>query len=109
MKLTQKKLDEMLEKACEHGACKDEIKLIKSLTISEILEHYELPFWCCWYAKFVLNSRWPEAEGCIKRDPKYAHLYARDILKSRWPESEDCIKKDEYWWSCYKVSFGINQ
>jgi hypothetical protein len=57
------------------------------------------------YASTVLNSRWPEAEPSIIKDPVAAYLYTRDVLntdsfqfsnkndRNRWPEAEPIIMK----------------
>ncbi len=47
--------------------------------------------WACYYAKYVLQSPWPEAAQVIAQDAYWAYEYARAILKTPWPKGEPAI------------------
>jgi len=54
------------------------------------------------YAKDVIQDRWPEAEPYIMKNPYYAYLYAKDIIEDRWSEAEPYIKTTERYWQFYQ-------
>jgi hypothetical protein len=54
-----------------------------------------------YFAKYVLEKRFPEAEDVIAKDPHDAFAYARDIIKGRWadigkPEVEQIFLQNIY-------------
>ena len=71
MEMTREKLDSMIDKAIESGACKDSIEAIKALSTEQFMAHTKLPFWLYWYARRVIKGRWLEAES---------HNYNRSIV-----------------------------
>lgn len=46
-----------------------------------------------------------EVEFVIAQHPMYAYYYARWVLESRWPEAEPYIKQDPVWWEEYVTRF----
>ena len=95
MKLTKPQIDEMLLEARRAGACENDLQIIaQHIPLEQVVNHPGAPYWACWYACFVLKSRWPEAEDIILKDAWAAYSYACDVLKSRWPEAEHIICKD---------------
>jgi hypothetical protein len=52
------------------------------------------PHWAYWYAKDVLDGRFPEGEAAIATDPYWAHWYALNVIKGRFPEGEAVIATD---------------
>ena len=56
-----------------------------------------------WYARFIINERWPEAEPTIMTSPQYAYFYARIIIKARWPAAEPTIMASATWAFHYVV------
>lgn len=58
-----------------------------------------------YYARYIINGRWSEAESCIMQKPVYALDYARFIIKGRWIEAEPYIMKDNYYWDEYTKLF----
>jgi len=111
----------------EQGACDEEMKVIRSMSgWEEFWVHPRAPKWAYWYAKHILEGRWPDAENVIMTNTRWAYWYARHIIhgrwreaepvfmtdprwacwyasniKGRWPEAEDVIKTDPYWWELY--------
>ena len=69
--------------------------------LEEILISEQDAKFSTFYAHFVINGRWPEAEPYIKKSPEFATYYARHILKRAWKEAEPYIKKDNKWWKEY--------
>ena len=59
-----------------------------------IVQH---PNWAYYYARDVIEGRWPEAEPFIMQDPARAYYYARDVIEGRWPEAEPVIKQSAKW------------
>jgi predicted Zn-dependent protease len=53
------------------------------------------------YAKDIVNGRWPEGEEAISKDPRYADKYAKDVVKGRWPEGEGAISKNPEYADAY--------
>lgn len=123
-----------LEQAQKAGACPKTIEFLWDLgEPGKILMHPQTPTFCLWYAVFVLNDRWPdaepvilkseratihycnliikgrwyEAEHYIMKNPYFAFLYAEKVIKDRWPEAEEFIKKDKLWWRLYKEKFAV--
>lgn len=47
------------------------------------------------YARYILKSRWFEAEKYIMLTPYNAYLYARHVIGGRWPEAEKSIAKEQ--------------
>lgn len=66
-----------------------------------------VPKYAYYYARFIIEDRWLDAEPFIIKDRGAAHDYARYVLKGRWPEAEPYIKCDEYWWDPYCKHFKI--
>ena len=64
-------------------------------------------YWAYHYAKNIIKGRWGEAEPYIKKDPGSAYYYAIHIIKERWPEAEPHIKKCPHWTCCYSDYFGV--
>jgi len=98
------KLPVLIRIAEKHGACSDEIdrlKLLGDITLADMIDHTNAPYWAVWYARDVIKGRWLEAEDIIKTDPFRAYLYARDIIEGRWLEIEDTIAESEwaYWYT----------
>jgi len=95
-------LEYYIEKAREHGACEDVLKILSNYsTIEEALVDEAAPYWCFWYVKYVIKDRWLEAEPIIVQDAWYAYQYAEWVLKGRWLEAEPTIMKDmqiTYWY-----------
>jgi len=65
------------------------------------------PEWAYWYARDVLKRPWPEAEPYIMKDPELAYYYALLVLKRRWPEAEPYFMKNTTWWNDYKRYFNL--
>jgi hypothetical protein len=60
--------------------------------------------WSYYYARDVIGGRWPRGEAAIAKDPQdayFAYLYARDVLKGRFPKGEPAIAKDNYYAPLY--------
>jgi hypothetical protein len=57
--------------------------------------------WANNYAQFVIEGRWPEAEPVIMQDPWLAAKYAAWVIRGRWPEAEDVIRRDPDAWNWY--------
>ena len=52
----------------------------------ELKEQYEFiikkdPRYAYYYAQYVIQGRWQEAEEYIKKDPYYAYGYAYEVIK----------------------------
>lgn len=60
-----------------------------------------------YYAKNIIEGRWPEGEPAIIKAPDWACMYARDIMHDRWIEAEPVIKTDDYWRSGYEYDFDV--
>ena len=58
--------------------------------------------WAYYYARHIINGRWPEGEKAIASSPDWAYYYAHDIIKGRFPEGEKAIASDPKWASAYK-------
>ena len=62
--------------------------------------------WAYYYARHIINGRWPEGEKAIASDPHWAYLYAYgyalDIIKGRFLEGEKTIANDSYWAKLYQ-------
>lgn len=54
------------------------------------------------YACYVLQKRWLEAEPFIVKCPAAAYWYSIRVIKSRWPEAESCIKENNTYWKVYQ-------
>lgn len=85
-------LPEILDRArktasnnCEH------IPYIESLSIEQLVDHPDASYWGCWYARYVLQDRWPEIEPLLSTNPWGAVEYARYIIRGRWPEAEPVV------------------
>lgn len=61
-----------------------------------------------YYARFILNGRFIEAEPYLMKDLYYAFYYAQDILKCRWPEAESMIKEHPGPWEHYCAVFNMS-
>lgn len=88
-------MQELIEKAKEHKACKKTIRTIEKLTPEQLIAHEQAPFWFCWYCRIVVKGRWLEAEEVIRRDGYQSYIYARDVIKGAWPEAEEAIREDK--------------
>jgi hypothetical protein len=128
-KLSNETLPQFIQYATEAGACSETIKYVSCLTVEELLNRPEAPYWaywyahnvletrweemehlilrdprlCYWYARSVIGARWKEAEDVIRQSPLFAYLYARYILRTRWKEAEDVIRKDEHLFKLYET------
>jgi len=49
-----------------------------------------------YYARYVIDGRWPEAEAAISQDAKQANNYAQHVIKGRFPEAEAAIASDSF-------------
>jgi lambda repressor-like predicted transcriptional regulator len=49
------------------------------------------------YARRVIEGRWPKAEMVIAKNPEWAYKYAQSVIKGRWPEAEMVIAKSKFW------------
>ena len=54
-----------------------------------------------YYARDVINGRWPEVEAVIATDPEKAYRYALNVIKGRWPEAESVIATNPYYAYAY--------
>ena len=63
------------------------------------------PYWAYFYARYVLNGRFPEGEEAIATSPYFAYLYAKDVIRGRFPEGEEAIATDPYWTKEYLELF----
>ena len=59
------------------------------------------PEWAFYYAKNVIQGRWPEAEAVIATDSRWACNYAKRILKDRFIIAEPLIFQDPIWSAFY--------
>ena len=87
-------LSDALGAAVAAGACAAEMRVLRSLakpglTLADLLSHPRAAYWAFWYARDVINGRWPEAEATIASDPAWAFLYARNVsgVPADWRES----------------------
>lgn len=58
----------------------------------------------CLHAR-ITDTRWPEAEPYIMKNPYFAYIYATYVMQERWLEAESMIESDDYWWMRYKKEF----
>lgn len=58
-----------------------------------------------YYALYVFEDRWPEAEPTIMQNPHIAVKYAIYILKRRWPEAEPYIQQNPREYRSYLQHF----
>ena len=63
----------------------------------------------CWYAIFVLKSRWPEVEPIIMKNANEAYMYTKFVMKERWIEAEPIIMTNHELWDEYKEYFNITE
>ena len=49
------------------------------------------PFHAFCYAKYILQSRWPEGEALIGKAAVWSYFYARDIMQGRFELGEAAI------------------
>ena len=68
--------------------------LLRTIALEKYGKDPESAFY---YAHYVIQGRWLEAEEVIKTDPEYACAYAQYVIKGRWHEAEDIIKTDSEW------------
>jgi hypothetical protein len=93
--------EETVAKAVNYHACKEDIKIIKTLkNWDEFLAHEKANYWLYWYAKYIVKGRWPEAEKYIVKNLEWTYYYAMSVIKGRWPEAEKYIIKDPLW-ACF--------
>jgi len=84
--------EEMVANAEKIKACKEDLDTIKSLgSIEAVLKHKKAAYWLYWYAKNIIEGRWPEAEEYIMKNLEWTHCYTLDIIKDRWPEAESIL------------------
>ena len=53
------------------------------------------------------NQRFEAGEPAIIKNPRYAYSYAAYIMNSRWPEAELVIMKNPLYWNYYTNHFGL--
>ena len=63
------------------------------------------PQWAYRYAGYVIYGRFPEGEEAIATSPYFAYLYAKDVIRGRFPEGEEAIATDPYWTKEYLELF----
>jgi hypothetical protein len=95
----------MHAKAVAAGACRPALKWLDSLPPDSDplrVEHPDRLEWAYWYARNVIQGRWPEAEPVIMGNPDAAYQYAQDVIQGRWPEAEPVIMGNPdaaYWYA----------
>jgi len=88
-------LSVMIRQAEKKGACDEELyDLSQYDSIEEAMQHENAPYWCLWYAVYVIKKRWKEVEPIIMKDSEYAFWYAHDVIGGRWEEAEPFIMKN---------------
>jgi hypothetical protein len=60
------------------------------------------------YAIYIINGRWPEAEPIIMKNPAVTFRYACDVIKGRWLEAELIIAEDQHLWDKYCKHFELH-
>jgi len=78
-----------------------EAKKVRPPTEKELKD----PEWAYYYARDVIEGRFPEGEEAIATNPWSAYRYARDVIKGRWPEGEAVIATDPY--SAYNYAINV--
>lgn len=63
-------------------------------TWEEAIRHSRAPVLAYWYARDVIQGRWPEGEPTIASTPMWAYMYAKNVIGGRWPEAEEAISQD---------------
>jgi hypothetical protein len=56
-----------------------------------------------WYARYVLEGKFPLGEPAIAKSATYSYYYAIDVLKGRFPLGEPAIKLNIHLWKEYKI------
>lgn len=97
MKLTKKRINEMLANAAAAGVCEEELAIIRGLSVDEILKHEHAPYWACWYALNVSHCRFEQAEAAIAQDAYWSYRYARNVLHGRFEQGEASIAQSACW------------
>jgi lambda repressor-like predicted transcriptional regulator len=73
-----------------------------------LAEHHHEAKLAYYYARDVLNGRFPAGEAVIAKDAGLSYCYAKDVVKGRFPEGEAAIAKEAGWacWYAYDVLKG---
>ena len=63
------------------------------------------PRFSYYYARNIIEGRFPEGEAAMATDSYCAYYYARDVIKGRFPEGEEVIAKDPEYSKKYLEAF----
>jgi len=69
----------------------EKLFILKAIPKEEIINSPEMSYF---YARNILDGRFPEGEPAIMTDFHYLFHYAYNVIQGRWPEAEPIVLKD---------------
>ena len=93
-------LKDLVAQAEQAGACSTELDTLRGYSdMQELLDKAEpesLAYWAYWYAREVIQGRWPEAEGAIVLNSYWAYCYAKCFNITVEDLTNKLLTKDKY-------------